>query len=255
MKTTHLNILLLTLLMAVAMGPVTHAASLLDSVTVDARAGYSLGGTIPTPIPATIRHLNSYKPCASGMLAVTATVPLRQRWSLHTGLRLERYAFSTDAQVKNYDVAVTRGGESLEGVFVGDVKTRCAQTQLTLPVQASLDAGKRWHVRAGLFVSAVLGKSFDGWAHDGHLRVDTPTGAKVLLGSVEGERGDYEFDAHMRSCQWGIDAGTDWRLSSHWGAFAEVTFTLNGVFKSNFHTVPQTMHALYGTVGVIYQIK
>jgi len=250
-----LRYIILPVMLLAWLGTPRAAAISLDSLTVDARLGYSLGGTVPAGIPATIRHLNSYKPSASGMLGVTVALPIDQRWSLHSGLRFERYAMSTDAHVKNYDIAVTRGGESLEGIFLGDVRTNAAQTQFTLPLQAGYRLGKQWRVRLGLYMSLLTGRSFDGWAHDGYMRADEPTGAKVELGHDAGERGDYEFDDHMRSFQWGIDAGADWQFSSRWGAFAELIYGVNGLFQSDFHTVSMKLHPLYGTLGVIYKLK
>jgi len=192
----------LVLLVVSSCVPAAMAFSL-DSVRVDARAGYSLGGTTPLGFPATIRRLNSFRPCLSGMLGVTASLPVAPRWWVHTGLRLERYAMNADARLKNYEIEVTRGGETLEGIFLGDVRVKVCQTQLTLPVQAGLSLGTKWQLRAGPYVSIVMGRSFSGWAHDGYMRADEPTGARVELGSEPGERGDYEFDDRMRRFQWG----------------------------------------------------
>jgi len=53
----------------------------------------------------------------------------------------------------------------------------------------------------------------------------------------------------------GLDVGADYRLSERWGAFAELTYGVNGVFKSDFSTVPMRLHPLYATLGVTYQLK
>jgi hypothetical protein len=67
-------------------------------------------------------------------------------------------------------------------------------------------------------------------------------------------RGDFDFDKDMRHMQWGIDAGVDWRFSRRWGVFAELTYGLSGLFKSDFHSV-QTLRPLYGTLGIVYRIR
>lgn len=58
----------------------------------------------------------------------------------------------------------------------------------------------------------------------------------------------------MRHMQWGIDAGVDWQFHRRWGAFAELTYGLGGLFKSDFHSV-QTLRPIYGTIGILYRIK
>jgi hypothetical protein len=48
--------------------------------------------------------------------------------------------------------------------------------------------------------------------------------------------------------------GADWQFSRHWGVYAELTYGLSGLFKSDFHSV-ETLHPLYGTLGILYRIK
>jgi len=248
-----LNILL-AVIATVAWVPQMQAFNL-DSVQIEARAGYSLGGTTPLEFPATIRKLNSYRPCLSGMIGVTAAVPVANRWWVQSGLRLERYAMDVDARLKNYEIEVTRGGEMLEGIFLGDVRVKVAQTQLTLPVLAGYDLSPKWRLRAGAYMSVLLGRSFTGWAHNGYMRADEPTGAKVTLGDEPSERGDYDFDDRMRTFQWGLDVGADYRFAERWGAFAELTYGVNGLLQKDFSTVPMKLHPLYATLGVIYKLK
>ena len=64
-------------------------AGSLDSLQLKARAGYSIGGTTPIPLPETIRSIDSYSLTPSFMVGLDAMLPLTQQWGIMTGLRLE----------------------------------------------------------------------------------------------------------------------------------------------------------------------
>jgi len=231
-----------------------HAGATLDSIQIDVRLGYSLGGTLPTHIGHEIRGINKFDPGLNFTVAAEATLPLSERWGIHSGLRYETGGMDVDSRVKNYDIEVVRGDESLAGMFVGNVRIKSAQRRITLPVQATYSPSEVLRLRGGLFMGWLTHRRFWGWAYDGYLREDTPIGPKIEMGSEPGERGDFEFDHNMRIMQWGIDAGVDWQFHRRWGLFAELTYGLNGLFKSNFHSV-QPLRPMYGTLGILYRIK
>ena len=230
------------------------SATVLDSLRYDARLGYALGGTVPTHIDNKIRHLNSYNPGFNFTIAAEASYPLNERWSLHSGLRFELGSMDVDSRVKNYDIEVVRGEESLSGIFNGNVRIKTAQRRITLPIQAAYSLNDKWSLRGGFFMAWLTNRRFWGWAYDGYLREGTPVGPKIEMGTEPGDRGDFDFDANMRHMQWGLDVGADWQIHRRWGAFAELTYGLSGLFKSDFHSV-ETLRPLYGTLGVIYRIK
>ena len=247
------RILTISLLLALtAMS--THAVTVLDSVRLDMRLGYAVGGTLPTHIGREIRGINNFNPGLNFTVAVGATLPLGQRWAIHTGLRFETGGMDVDSRVKNYDIEVVRGDESLSGMFVGNVRIKSAQRRITLPVQASYSLGQTISLRAGLFMGWLTHRRFWGWAYDGYLREGTPVGPKIEMGIEPGERGDFDFDNNMRVMQWGLDVGADWQFHPRWGAFAELTYGFNGLFKSNFHSV-QPLRPMYGSLGIMYRFK
>lgn len=229
-------------------------ATVLDSLRADVRLGYALGGTLPTHLDNKIRHINSFNPGFNFTVAAEASYPLNERWAIHTGLRLELGSMDVDSRVKNYDIEVVRGDESLDGIFNGNVRIKTAQRRITLPVQASYSLSDKWQLRGGLFMGWLTNRRFWGWAYDGYLREGTPIGAKIEMGSEPGERGDFDFDANMRHMQWGIDVGADYQFHRRWGAFAELTYGLSGLFKSDFKAV-DTLRPLYGTLGILYRFK
>lgn len=229
-------------------------ATVLDSVKVDVRLGYSVGGTLPTHIGREIRGINNFDLGLNFTVAAEASFPLNDRWAIHSGLRYEMGGMDVDSRVKNYDIEVVRGDESLSGMFVGNVRIKSAQRRITLPIQASYRLSDSFTLRGGLFMGWLTHRRFWGWAYDGYLREGTPVGPKIEMGVEPGERGDFEFDSSMRIMQWGLDAGVDWQFHPRWGMFAEVTYGLSGLFKSNFHSV-QTLRPMYGSLGVSYRIK
>ena len=246
----HILLSLLFVLLVVMGGN----ASVLDSISFDARLGYALGGTVPTSLDNKIRHINSFNPGFNFSVAAEASYPLNGQWLLHSGLRFELGSMDVDSRVKNYDIEVVRGGETLDGVFVGNVRIKTAQRRITLPIQAAYQLNDKWQLRGGVFMAWLTNRRFWGWAYDGYLREGTPVGAKIEMGTEPGERGDFDFDKNMRHMQWGLDVGADWQFSRRWGAFAELTYGLSGLFKSDFHSV-QTLRPIYGTLGILYKIK
>ena len=229
-------------------------ASVIDSLRIDVRIGNAIGGTVPTRVKNNIRHINSFDPGINPSIAAEVSYPLDERWSLHSGLRFELGSMDVDSRVKNYDIEVVRGDESLEGIFNGNVRIKSAQRRITLPIQAAYRLNDKWQLRGGLFWGWLTSHRFWGWAYDGYLREGTPIGPRIIMGTKPGERGDFDFDDNMRRMQWGLDLGADWRYNDRWGAFGEVTYGLSGLFESNFQAV-ETLHPFFGTIGIRYIIK
>ena len=155
------------------------------------RLGYSLGGTAPVGMPATIRSLDKYTPTNNTLLGLDAYKPLTEKWGLQAGFHYQNKGMKTDAKVKGYSMEMRRGDES-----------------------------PNLRLKFGPYFSYVLSNNFSGYAYDGYLRVGDPTGDKVELGHVEGERGDYDFTEDLRHWQFGLALGADWFFSNHFGAYA-----------------------------------
>ena len=240
--------------MMVTITAVGVKASVLDSLHVDARLGYTLGGTLPTHMDNKIRHINKYGLGLNFAVSLEADLPLKGRWAVHSGLRYELGSMDVDSRVKNYDIEVVRGDESLDGIFNGNVCIKSTQRRITLPIQATYYCSPQLQLRGGVFMGWLTNRRFWGWAYDGYLRQGSPIGPKIEMGREPGERGDFDFDKDMRHMQWGVDAGLDWHFHPRWGLFAEMTYGLSGLFKSNFTSV-QTLRPLYGTLGILYRIK
>ena len=218
------------------------------------RLGYSLGGTAPVGMPATIRSLDKYTPTNNTLLGLDAYKPLTEKWGLQAGFHYQNKGMKTDAEVKNYHMEIRQGGETLDGMFTGNVVTDVDMRMVTLPLQATYTTGKV-RLKAGPFLSYLLSSNFSGYAYDGHLRVGNPTGTRVDLGTDEASRGTYDFSDDLRKLQFGVDVGADWQFSRRYGAYADLSWGLIGTFKRDFKTIEQTLYPIFGTVGLIYKFN
>lgn len=245
------------IILAIAVVLTSLSAGAMDLITnadINVRLGYGVGGTMPLGMPATIRHLNSYKMQFNPSLGIDVAYPVYRNWSIMAGLQLENKGMDEDAQVKNYKMEITRGGQTLAGVFTGDVTTKVTEWMLTLPVQAVFHY-KKVNFKFGPYVSYVGNREFSGWAHNGYLRVDDPTGPKVLLGEGKDERGEYDFTSSMRRMQVGVDLGVDYHFDNRFGAFFDLAWGMSQLHKTDFHTIEQTLYPIYGKVGLTYRLK
>lgn len=226
-----------------------------NGLTLEARAGYSIGATTPIGIPATIRELNSFSLTPNFLIGLDASMLMRGQWGLLTGLHLENKGMDATVTTKGYHMAMVKGGERLEGVYTGRVEQHVKQWMLTLPLQATCQLGARWRLRAGPYVSLLIGRDFSGNVSDGYLRKDNPTGQKIEMGHEPDERATYDFTDDMRRWQTGIAVGADCRLASRLALSADLSWGLTGIMRSDFKTVEQTLYPIYGTISMTYQLK
>ena len=253
MKKTIIIAIGMTVLAFVMAG--TATAGVLDSLRLRARIGYSIGGTTPVPLPATIRSIDSYSLTPSFMVGFDAQLPLNELWGITAGLHVENKAMKSDITTKSYHMEVIKGGSQIIGLFTGHVSQKVTQWMLTVPVQATLTLGKKVVLRGGPYVSFLLSKEFSGIASDGYLREGDPTGAKIFIGDKEGEWATYEFDDDLRTVQFGIGIGADWQVYKRFGLSADLNWGLTGIFPSDFKAIEQTLYPIYATIGVFYILK
>lgn len=221
----------------------------------DLRLGWSVGGTMPLGMPASIRGINAYTPQPNIQLGADVEHRITNHWGYEVGIKVEQKDMKTDAQVKTYHMNMVKAGESIEGYFTGNVVSEARLWQVAVPVMAAWRPTEKLKVKAGPYAALAFLKRFEGYAYDGYLRQDTPTGPRIDLGNTAEERGEYDFRNDIRTLHWGMDMGVDYSLTNHWGLYADVTLGLNGAFKSSFKTIEQTMHPIFGTIGVVYSIK
>ncbi len=246
---------ILTLITAAVTALPACAGGLLDNLIYNLRFGYSIGGTAPMGMPATIRSMDKYTLTPSFNLGLGVYRDLSEHWGITTGLYLENKGMNVEATVKNYHMAFVRGSQRLEGNFTGGVSMEVEQWMLTLPLLATYSVNKNVHIKLGPYLSYVRSHNFTGAAYGGYIRVGDPTGTKVEIGSDESSRGTFDFSEDMRSWQFGILAGVDWYFHKHWGCFADLSWGFTDIFDNDFDTIEQNLYPIYGTIGISYRIK
>ena len=228
------------------------AGGFMDDLQFKARVGYNIGGTMPIPLPESIRSIDSYSLTPSFMVGIDAMMPVSGQWGIAAGLHFENKGMEGDVTTKAYRMEVVKGDQRMAGLFTGSVSQTVKQWMLTVPLQATCQLGQTVTLKAGPYFSFLLSKEFSGIASDGYLRKDDPTGPKILMGAKEGEWATYEFDDDMRNFQFGISVGADFQVYKNLGLSADLNWGLTGVFPSDFKTVEQTLYPVYGTLGIFY---
>ena len=232
-----------------------QAYNLVDSLQLRIRAGYSIGATTPIPLPETIRSIDGYRLTPSFMVGFDAMLPLKGKWGIALGLHFENKGMEGDVTTKAYHMELVKGDSRIEGLFTGHVKQKVTQWMLTIPLQATLQLGRKVTLKGGPYVSVLLSSDFSGIASDGYLRQGDPTGAKILMGSKEDEWASYDFSDEMRRMQFGIGIGADWQVYRRLGVSADLNWGLTGIFPGDFKTVEQSLYPIYGTIGIFYRLK
>lgn len=218
-------------------------------------AGFNIGGTSPIPLPAEIRHINSYNPTLCIGLEAAAHRKYGRHWGSMIGIRLENKAMKTDARVKNYHLVAynTDGSGKIEGAYWGNVKTEVNNNYLTFPILATYSFNDRWQVQAGPYFSYLINGSFTGSAYSkndddvSYIRQPDPSGARTQVTSA-----DYDFSKDLRRFAWGLQVGGEFKAFKHLSVSANLTWGLNGIFPSDYESVTFALYPIYGTLGFNY---
>ncbi len=215
------------------------------------KAGFSIGGTSPLPLPQEIRQIDSYQPSMTISIEGNTTKWLdnEKKWGLTFGLRLEEKNMITKATVKNYGMTIinSNGGE-LGGLWTGGVKTKVKNSYLTVPVLANYKIDRHWKVVAGLYMSYLLNGDFSGHVYEGHIRTPDQMGERV---DFSGDNiAVYDFTDNLRKFQWGLQFGGEWNVFKHLNVYADLTWGLNDIFKKDFNTITFAMYPIYLNIGL-----
>lgn len=217
---------------------------------VSLSAGYNIGGTAPLPMPREIREIESYNPGLN--LSIEGSVEKNFKdtpWGIRCGIRLETKGMTTKARTKNYHMEAwnTDGTGQVIGAFTGKVKTTVKNTYITLPVLATYSIGSRWKVSAGAYASYLLDGEFTGSAYDGYIRDKNPTGEYATV-----TRAEYDFSSDMLKFNWGLQTGGEYQAYKHLALFANLQWSMNSIFPSDYGSVTFDLYPIYGTIGFHY---
>lgn len=227
--------------------------SALMGLEYEVRAGINIGGASPLPLPAEIRRIDSYSPtfCFSLEGDVIRWFGEKRRWGLILGLRLENKGMQAGARTKSYGMEIIGdGGERLKGNWTGMVRTKYRGTFFSIPLLAACRINPRLRLHAGPYVSFQSSGDFSGHVYDGYLRENDPTGNKVVF---EGDRrATYDFSDELRSIQWGVQAGVNWKAFKHLTLSGDLTWGVTDIFKKGFRTISFDMYPIYLNIGFGY---
>ncbi|MDE6634418.1 MAG: PorT family protein, partial [Bacteroidaceae bacterium] len=83
------------------------------------RAGYTIGGTSPIPLPNEIRSINEFSPKGGATVGMDVYKMFSRRWGVALACRFFYEGFHTGADVKNYKISLTMEGNTMAGYFTG----------------------------------------------------------------------------------------------------------------------------------------
>ena len=69
---------------------------------------------------------------------------------------------------------------------------------------------------------------------------------------TDGKIATYDFSDDLRHFQWGLQVGAGWRAFKHLNVYADLTWGLNDIFKSDFNTITFAMYPIYLNIGFGY---
>ena len=227
--------------------------SSLHGLEYELKAGIGMGGTAPLPLPREIRSIDYYSPGLNSLIEGNAVkwLDVRKQWGVKVGVRLENKSMTTKATVKNYGMEILNdNGGKLSGLWTGGVKTKVHNSYLSIPISAEYCLNSRWRFSLGVYFSYLLSGDFSGDVYEGHLRTPDETGSRVDFQGAN--HATYDFSNDLRKFQWGWQAGGEWKAFKHFNVFADLTWGLNNIFKSNFKTVTFNLYPIYLNLGFAY---
>ena len=220
------------------------------------RAGYTIGGTTPLPLPAEIRSINEFSPKGGATVGMDVYKMYSRRWGIEAGWHFFYEGFHTGADVKNYKMSLTMEGNTMSGYFTGTDITNTSMWGMTIPVMATFRISPRWNITAGPYFSTYFSHKFRGKVYDnkdgiGYLRVDYPTGEKVNID--RNNPATYNFNGDMRWWNCGLEMVFDWKATTRFNVFGSLDWGLSNIWEHGFEAVDFKMYPIYATIGIAYR--
>lgn len=215
-------------------------------------AGFNIGATAPTSIPAEVRSVDAWWPQFTPQLGYNVTYKLDQKWGLGSGITLDYKGMGTKTTVKYiYTSIVIEDGskDALEGYFVGKNETIVKLAYVTIPLYATFNISESWQLRAGGYASYLFSGKFSGTASDGYIRVNEPTGEKVQITEAS-----FDFNDKLRNFDFGVLLGAEKKVNDRFGIYSNLNWGLTSIFPSDFRAIDFNMYNIYLTIGLTYKL-
>jgi len=215
-------------------------------------AGFNLGATAPSSIPAEIRSIEAWWPQFTPQLGYNILYNATEKWGVGSGIMLNYKGMGVKDKVKyiHTRVVIEEGTtRELEGYFVGKNETKTKMAYVTIPLFASYRLSDKWSVKAGGYASYLFSGRFHGSVSDGYLRVGDPTGEKVDITEAR-----FNFDDDLKNFDFGLTFGGEMKLNDRFGIYGNLDWGLTPIFPSNFRAMEFSMHNIYFTLGLTYKL-
>ena len=102
-------------------------AATAQNVEINARAGYSVGGTVPMGFPEALRGLNSFAPKFNYRIGLDASYQWNRHWGILAGLYMEQKGFKSDVSLRQFDVILRQGVETITGPYTAMLSSTSAR--------------------------------------------------------------------------------------------------------------------------------
>ena len=204
--------------------------------------GYTVGALVPTPLPAELRSIAHYSPVGGLRFGADAVCHTGGRVDLSLGAYFTDRGMDSEVRVAGYRTRVVRGAQQLSGYFFGTNATRARLRGLFVPLALRYPLG-RCTLTGGAYLEWYSLRQFSGTASDGYLRVERPTGDKVLFGPKNDGSASYDFSDALNDSGFGVHLGAEYALSPRFLLNAQLTWGLTPAFDGSFTAVPTPFHA------------
>lgn len=247
LKYTILFVLILSIMSSNAQEKTTW-----EKLKIQVLFGDNIGGNAPLPLPEEVRKIKSYNPKFNPQIGFNVIYPINEKWGIGSGLTLDWKGMRVTDRVKYmYTTVTVKGGNgTLTGYFVGDNMTNTNLIYLTLPVYATYEINEKWQVRLGGYFATALKSKFEGNVTDGYIRIGTPTGQKQEI-----DIATFDFNDDIRKVDLGLLGGANYNVTYRWGLYGHLSWGLLPFFKGNSNPIQFSLHNIFGTIGVTYQLK
>ncbi len=220
-------------------------------LNVEVRAGVTIGGISPIPMPVEIREIIKYSPEFNAMIETQITKWFSEKLGVSSGIRFENKGMETSSRVKGYGTKIINNGNEVGGYWTGCVVTIAKISYLTVPLLMNLQLHNRVRMQFGGYYSYTMTGKFAGKVYDGYLRENTPLGQKIEF--KDEQYAAYDFSDNLRKTAYGIQLSTQWLATNNLFVLTQFTFGLSNIFEPDFKTVSFDMYPIYLSVGASYR--
>lgn len=221
--------------------------------------GLNIGGSMPVPLPAEVRKIDSYNPKINPHVGISTIYNLNKKWGIGTELSVGIKGMRVKDEVKSMRTKVLVSEKDspdqrmVEGYFTGKNTTNVNLQYLSLTLSSIYSINDKWEVKLGLYATSFLKTKFNGNVSDGYLRDKEPNGPKIVIESDN--PATFDFSDNMRDFDAGVVIGGKYKINERIGAIVNLNWGLTDIFYRDQNPINFKMQNIYATFGVAYKLK